>query len=85
MWEDLDDDEDVVRDYRMFDGHRDDITSMAAYPPRALLATGDYEGRITIWQLFTGEKRMCLFHRCASSTHAPVPHTCSFSRQGRTL
>jgi hypothetical protein len=29
-----------------------------------LLATGDYEGRITIWNLFTGEKRLSLFHRC---------------------
>jgi hypothetical protein len=28
-----------------------------------LLATGDYEGRITVWSLFTGEKRMSLFHR----------------------
>ncbi len=36
----------------------------AAFPERQLLATGDYEGRITIWNLFTGEKRMSLFHRC---------------------
>ncbi len=28
-----------------------------------LLATGDYEGRITVWNLFSGEKRMSLFHR----------------------
>ncbi|KAG1667639.1 hypothetical protein FOA52_004666 [Chlamydomonas sp. UWO 241] len=63
VWEDLDDDDDVLRNYRLFDGHREDITNMAAYAQRALLATGDYEGRITIWQLFTGEKRMCLFHR----------------------
>jgi len=63
VWEDMDDDEDVLRSYRTYEGHREDITSMAAYTQRALLATGDYEGRITVWSIFTGEKRMCLFHR----------------------
>ncbi|GAX72651.1 hypothetical protein CEUSTIGMA_g107.t1 [Chlamydomonas eustigma] len=63
VWEDLDDDNETIREYRTFEGHREDITHMAAYPKRQLLATGDYEGRITIWNLFTGEKRMCLFHR----------------------
>eukprot|EP00798_Chlamydomonas_sp_ICE-L_P024012 gene24012-9585_t len=63
VWEDLDDDNDVVEEYRTYEGHREDITHMTAYTDRQLLATGDYEGRITIWNLFTGEKRMSLFHR----------------------
>jgi WD40 repeat protein len=62
VWEE-DDDVDVVTEYRSYEGHREDITSMAAYSKRMVLATGDYEGRITIWNPFTGEKRMCLFHR----------------------
>lgn len=62
VWEE-DDDADVVTEYRSYEGHREDITSMAAYAKRTVLATGDYEGRITIWNPFTGEKRMCLFHR----------------------
>ncbi len=67
VWEDLDDDNDCITEFRTYEGHREDITHMAAYPIRSLLATGDYEGRITIWNLFTGEKRMCLFHRWASA------------------
>ncbi|KAJ9529394.1 hypothetical protein QJQ45_013762 [Haematococcus lacustris] len=63
VWEDADDDADVVTEYRTYEGHREDITHMAACASRQLLATGDYEGRITIWNLFTGEKRMSLFHR----------------------
>lgn len=38
VWEDQD--EDVVDEYRTFEGHREDILSMAAYPSKALLATG---------------------------------------------
>lgn len=43
-----------VTEYREFEGHREDITAMAACHPRQLLATGDYEGRINIYHLFTG-------------------------------
>ena len=35
---------------------------MAQYPP-AMLATGDYEGRINIWNMHSGERRLSLFHR----------------------
>ncbi|KAF5835754.1 WD40-repeat-containing domain protein [Dunaliella salina] len=59
----LEEDNDKVEDYRTFEGHREDITHMAAFPEKQLLATGDYEGRITVWNLFSGEKRMSLFHR----------------------
>ena len=63
VWEELDDDSDVVTECRLYEGHREDILHMAAYPARQLLATGDYEGRINVWNLFTGERRMSLFHR----------------------
>jgi len=59
----LEEGDDKVEDYRTFEGHREDITHMAAFPEKQLLATGDYEGRITVWNLFSGEKRMSLFHR----------------------
>uniref|UniRef100_A0A7S0WPJ8 EF-hand domain-containing protein n=1 Tax=Chlamydomonas leiostraca TaxID=1034604 RepID=A0A7S0WPJ8_9CHLO len=63
VWEDDDDDHDTITSYRTYEGHREDVTHMAAFPERALLATGDYEGRITVWGLFNGEKRLSLFHR----------------------
>ena len=43
-----------VDDYRTFEGHREDITAVASCPERQTLATGDYEGRINIYNLFTG-------------------------------
>lgn len=61
VWEDAD--EDVVDEYRTYEGHREDIVTMTAFPDRQLLATGDYEGRILLWNLFTGEKRLWLCHR----------------------
>ena len=38
-------------------------STRTAFPEQQLLASGDYEGRITVWNLFTGEKRMSLVHR----------------------
>ena len=38
--------------------------------PRALLATGDYEGKIIVWNLFSGEKRCSLRH--TSTPCAPL-------------
>jgi hypothetical protein len=38
VWEDPD--EDVVTTYKAYEGHQEDIQSMAAYPRRQLLATG---------------------------------------------
>ncbi|KAG2424023.1 hypothetical protein HXX76_014847 [Chlamydomonas incerta] len=63
VWDDADTVSGVVDEYRTFEGHREDITSMAALKQRQLLATGDYEGRINVYHLFTGEKRTSLFHR----------------------
>eukprot|EP00879_Flechtneria_rotunda_P007606 GHRR01007977.1.p1 GENE.GHRR01007977.1~~GHRR01007977.1.p1 ORF type:complete len:676 (+),score=279.33 GHRR01007977.1:4210-6237(+) len=61
VWEDQDKDE--VTDYKVYEGHREDILAMAAYPKRQLLATGDYQGHISIWNLFTGERKSWLSHR----------------------
>lgn len=61
LWQD--EDEERVTEYRTYDGHREDITHMAACKEKNLLATGDYEGRINIWDLHTGEKRMWMCHR----------------------
>ncbi|WIA12480.1 hypothetical protein OEZ85_012515 [Tetradesmus obliquus] len=61
VWEDAD--EDVVTAYKTYEGHQEDIQCMAAYPQRQLLATGDYQGRINIWGLFTGERKSWLSHR----------------------
>lgn len=35
----------------------------AVCPERDLIATGDYEGRINIWVLHSGEKRSSVYHR----------------------
>ncbi|GIL56855.1 hypothetical protein Vafri_12156, partial [Volvox africanus] len=63
VWDDMDTPSGVVTEYRTFEGHREDILAMAALPQRHLLATGDYEGRINVYHLFTGERRTSLFHR----------------------
>lgn len=39
MWEDGE--EEVIEEFRAFEGHKEDILSMAAYPPKTLLATGE--------------------------------------------
>ncbi|GFR43071.1 hypothetical protein Agub_g4078 [Astrephomene gubernaculifera] len=63
VWDDMETTSGMVTEYRTFEGHREDIITMAALPARHLLATGDYEGRINVYHLFTGEKRTSLFHR----------------------
>ncbi|KAG2498385.1 hypothetical protein HYH03_003644 [Edaphochlamys debaryana] len=63
VWDDMETTSGVVEEHRTFEGHREDILTMAASPQRQLLATGDYEGRINVYHLFTGEKRTSLFHR----------------------
>lgn len=63
VWEDEDSETGWIDDYRTFEGHREDITAIASCPDRQILATGDYEGRVNIYNLFTGERRMSLFHR----------------------
>ncbi|KAG2439805.1 hypothetical protein HYH02_010440 [Chlamydomonas schloesseri] len=63
VWDDADTLSGVVDEYRTFEGHREDISAMVALKERQLLATGDYEGRINVYHLFTGEKRTSLFHR----------------------
>jgi hypothetical protein len=39
VWEDGE--EEVIEEFRAFEGHKEDILSMAAYPPKTLLATGE--------------------------------------------
>ncbi|KXZ51188.1 hypothetical protein GPECTOR_13g675 [Gonium pectorale] len=63
VWDDIETSSGMVAEYRTFEGHREDITTIAALPSRQLLATGDYEGRINVYHLFTGERRTSLFHR----------------------
>jgi hypothetical protein len=36
-----------------------------AYAPPYMLVTGDYGGRICIWNIFTGERRFTLTHEAA--------------------
>lgn len=55
--------QDVVEEYKMFEGHEEDILSMDVYMKKSILATGDYEGRICIWNINSGEKKFSLFHR----------------------
>lgn len=38
VWEDIDDD--IIDEYKTYDGHSEDILAMAAYPPKQYLATG---------------------------------------------
>ena len=60
--------QDVVEEYKEFEGHEEDILSMDMYMKKSILATGDYEGRICVWNINSGEKKMSLFHR--SDRHA---------------
>lgn len=62
--------QDVVEEYKVFEGHEEDILSMDMYMEKSILATGDYEGRICVWNINSGEKKMSLFHR--SDRHALV-------------
>ncbi len=40
VWEDADDDSDVVTKYRTYEGHREDITHMASCPERQVRGRG---------------------------------------------
>lgn len=42
-------------------GRREDVQCMAFQAPH-MLATGDYGGRICVWNIFTGERRCTLNH-----------------------
>lgn len=53
----------MVEDFKTLEGHDDDILSMDICMGHLAMATGDYEGRINIWNLNSGEKRMSLYHR----------------------
>lgn len=55
--------QDVVEEYKTLEGHKDDILAMDAFLDHALLATGDYEGRINVWNINSGERRMSMFHK----------------------
>jgi WD40 repeat protein len=59
----------VVEECKTLEGHGDDILAMDAYTPRSLLATGDYEGRINVWNMNSGEKRMAMYHRSDRCVH----------------
>lgn len=61
-----DNDDDVVSDPKCFEGHKEDILHAALHVDGHYLATGDYEGRINIYNVFTGEKRLALYHRSGS-------------------
>lgn len=69
MWEDQD--EDVVESYKTLESHKSDILAMAAHAPRQLLATGDYQGRVIIWGLLTGERKSWMTYRCAGQSRCP--------------
>jgi hypothetical protein len=44
--------------------HREDILCLAGSSGSpVLLATGDYEGRINVYDMHTGERRLSLYHR----------------------
>lgn len=45
------------------EGHDDDILSMDILMEYGAMATGDYEGRINVWNVNSAEKRMSLYHR----------------------
>lgn len=62
--------QDVVTECKEFEGHKDDVLCMAVSPDGSQLATGDYEGRVIVWNLHTGEKRLALFHRSDRRAHA---------------
>lgn len=68
--------QDVVEEYKTFEGHKEDIICMATYADRCVLATGDYEGRITVWNLNAGEKRFSLFHRSDRCARRPPSRFC---------
>ncbi|XRA97111.1 WD repeat-containing protein on Y chromosome [Pycnococcus provasolii] len=55
VWED---DPDKKSEVRTFRGHKEDIMSQAIYAPSRMLATGDYGGRIRLWNLNSGLSRM---------------------------
>ncbi|KAF8071365.1 hypothetical protein HT031_001449 [Scenedesmus sp. PABB004] len=61
VWEDTEGER--VSTYKALEGHREDVTAMAAHARRGLLATGDYQGHIVVWGLFTGERKSWLSHR----------------------
>lgn len=52
-----------MEEYKTLEGHKDDILAMDAYVDNALLATGDYEGRINVWNINSGERRMSMYHK----------------------
>jgi len=60
VWEELED-EHEISEFRVFEGHTDDILCCACCDP-GMLATGDYSGKIVVWNLSTGLRRKELFH-----------------------
>lgn len=50
----------VLDEYRVLSGHQEDILCAAFCTGTTLLATGDYSGRILLWNIFSGFKRVTL-------------------------
>mmetsp|Transcript_13415 Transcript_13415/g.44193 ORF Transcript_13415/g.44193 Transcript_13415/m.44193 type:complete len:870 (+) Transcript_13415:164-2773(+) len=61
VWEDSEDT--TISDYRVLSGHDEDILCATFHPP-SLLATGDYNGQIVLWNTNSGLKRQVLHHKC---------------------
>lgn len=75
--------QDVIEEYKVLEGHEEDILSMDVFVPRNLLATGDYSGRINVYNTNAGERRLCfsqMAQRCVLHGHV---HACNLANNAR--
>lgn len=66
----------VLEDYRLLVGHEEDILCAAHCGGTSMLATGDYSGKILLWNIFSGFKRATLQIESSNNYNAACERLC---------
>jgi WD40 repeat protein len=66
----------VLDDYRVLLGHDEDILCAAFCAGTTMLATGDYSGKVLLWNIFSGFKRAALQIHSSNAYNAACERLC---------
>ena len=66
----------VLDEYRVLSGHEEDILCAAFCTGTNMLATGDYSGRILLWNIYSGYKRATLQIESSNAYNAACEKLC---------
>jgi WD40 repeat protein len=72
----------VLDEYRVLVGHEEDILCAAFCTGTTMLATGDYSGRILLWNIFSGFKRATLQIESSNAYNAACERLCFLTARG---